>query len=309
MSALSSMMPPKIRGQILDHELMKHHTTWKLGGAADRVFIPQDYEDLLAGLEQLSEDEPLMVLGAGSNVLVREGGIRGTVIILQPGLQAIRYIPDTQLVQVEAGITLARLVSKMHELGLTGLEFLGGIPGTLGGALKMNAGAYGEWIWQSIQSVALINRKGEVQEYDASAFKVDYREIVMPAQGWFVQATFKLERGEIDMARRKLLKLNRQRVERQPLEWPSCGSVFRNPPDDFAWRLIEAAGLKGLRIGDIMVSEKHANFMINLGKGRSSDAEALIETVQKEVEDRFGITLQREVLIVGEPETDKVETV
>lgn len=283
---------------------MSLHTTWKLGGPAERLFIPQDIGDFCNYLQSSDPSEPIFVVGAGSNLLVRDGGIRGTVILLEPNLQSIKIDAEQERVVAEAGVTLARLTKEAHRHGLTGFESLAGIPGTLGGALKMNAGAYGDCIWQFVKTVTVATRAGELVELTAADVEIDYRAVKLAVEGWFVAATLHLQQGDVMAASDLLRKLNEQRAARQPLGSPSCGSVFKNPQGDNAWRVIEAAGLKGKQIGALVVSEKHANFMLNLGNGRAKDAEALIKLVQQEVKNRFGIDLETEVLIVGEFENE-----
>ena len=280
-------------------EPMSRHTSWHVGGPADVYFSPRDRADLLAFLETLPEGTPLFWLGLGSNLLVRDGGIRGVVIDTQSGLTRLERVNDTT-VTCEAGVPCARLARQCIKWGLGPAEFLAGIPGTLGGALTMNAGAFGGETWPRVRSVDVCDARGIARRRDAREYTYGYRHIVPPAAGeYFLAATleFEYKPGLTDEAMRDLLA---KRKETQPIgEW-SCGSTFTNPPGDHAARLIEAAGLKGFRIGDIMVSPKHANFLLNVEAATAADVEKLVAHIQEEVQRQFNVALVPEFRTVGE---------
>jgi UDP-N-acetylmuramate dehydrogenase len=280
------------------NEPMSRHTSWHVGGPADVFFNPRDVADLAAFLRSVPADVPVHFIGLGSNLLVRDGGVRGVVISLQGTLDGLNRINETS-VQAGAGTACARIARQCIKWGLGPAEFFAGIPGTLGGALAMNAGAFGGQTWQHVCAVVTIDRSGRTHQRAPSEYAVGYRQVVAPApEEWFTGATLAFERrpGAHEGEVRELLA---RRRAAQPIgEW-SCGSVFVNPPGDHAARLIEACGLKGLRIGDASVSAKHANFIINHGHARAADLEKLIEHVRAEVARMHGITLHPEVRIVG----------
>jgi UDP-N-acetylmuramate dehydrogenase len=271
-----------------------------VGGPAEVFFNPRDRADLGAFLRGLPSEVPVFWIGLGSNLLVRDGGIAGVVVSTHGTLDALERLSETT-VRGGAGVACARIARQCIKWGLGPAEFFAGIPGTLGGALAMNAGAFGGETWRHVVEVETIDRRGLERVRPASDYRVGYREVVAPASGeWFLSATlrFELRAGtHVDEVR----KLLARRKEAQPIgEW-SCGSVFTNPPGDHAARLIEAAGLKGYRIGDASVSQKHANFIINHGAARAADLEALIEHVRATVERQHGVSLHPEVRIVGVP--------
>ena len=278
---------------------MAKHTSWHVGGPADRYFAPRDLRDLAAFLRQLPLEVPLTWVGLGSNMLVRDGGIRGVVIATHGALAALARLNATTI-HAEAGVPCARLARQCVQWGLGPAEFLAGIPGTLGGALAMNAGAWGDETWRHVVEVDVIDRRGATHTRTPKDYDIGYRRVRGPEGEWFVAARLKFDpdpEAHTD-AIRDLLERRRQT---QPIgEW-SCGSVFTNPPGDHAARLIESAGLKGFRIGDAAVSEKHANFIINHGAASAADVEAVIRHVQAVVGERHGVQLQTEVRIVGEP--------
>jgi UDP-N-acetylmuramate dehydrogenase len=289
----------RIRGAVRFAEPMAKHTSWRVGGTADRFFEPADLDDLAAFLAQCGADEPLLWIGLGSNLLVRDGGVRGTVISTSKTLNDYRFDPDgTAWAQV--GVPCVRLARESARRGFTGTEFLAGIPGTLGGALAMNAGAFGGEIWDLVTHVESIDRTGTLRRRAATDYTVGYREVRGPAGEWFVGSQLAMERDPTAAGEQRIRTLLARRQESQPIGQPSCGSVFRNPPGDFAARLIDVSGLKGLRIGKSIVSEKHANFIINEGGASAADIEALIETVRRRVKGEQGIDLVPEVRIVGD---------
>jgi UDP-N-acetylmuramate dehydrogenase len=288
-----------LRGTLLRNEPMARHTTWRVGGAAERYYQPADIADLALFLRQLPQDEPLYWIGLGSNLLVRDGGIRGTVIATSGLLDGIERV-DEQRVRVESGVACAKVARFCAREGLAGAEFLSGIPGTMGGALAMNAGCFGGETWRLVGSVETLDRQGRLQVREASEYQVGYRHVSGPAGEWFVAARLKLEAGDAAELQARNRELLERRSSSQPTRLPNAGSVFRNPDGDHAARLIEAAGLKGRCIGGACVSEKHANFIVNTGAACAAQIEALIELVQQEVERVHGVRLQPEVKIIGE---------
>ncbi len=351
---------PGTQGELLHAVDMGGYTSWRAGGKAERLYTPADLEDLCAFLRTLDADEPVYFIGLGSNLLVRDGGLRGTVIHLHGALRRIELeqrrtnqqlprslagsTPDSNalnrsdsavpqgsempalrlpggeqgskevgtfgVVYAEAGVASPKVASFAAKHDLVGAEFLAGIPGTVGGALAMNAGCYGHETWEFVNQVLTVNRRGEIQRRAPKEYRVSYRHVEPNADlnarlagsgdEWFVAAWFLFPRGDGGKARQDIKHLLEKRIASQPLNQPNAGSVFRNPPGDYAARLIEACGMKGEKIGAAQVSEKHANFIVNLGQARASDIECLIEKVQARVAERTGIKLQREVRIVGE---------
>ena len=284
--------------RVLRNVPMSRHTSWHAGGPADLFFTPRDAGDLAAFLRQLPPGLPILWVGLGSNLLVRDGGVRGVVISTHGSLGTLDRLSATRI-HAEAGVPCARIARQCVKWGLGPAEFFAGIPGTLGGALAMNAGAWGEETWRRVLEVETIDRRGVTRKHPAADFEVGYRSVRGPEGEWFTAAslTFDARTAEGGVAIRELLERRRQS---QPIgEW-SCGSVFTNPPGDHAARLIEAAGLKGLRIGGASVSQKHANFIVNGGAASAADIEALIETIQSAVAAQFGVRLHTEVRIVGE---------
>lgn len=301
MMAAQQLQP--LRGNLLLNEPMARHTTWRVGGPADRYYQPADIDDLAMFLSQLDRDEPLFWLGLGSNLLVRDGGIRGTVIALSGMLNEMQRVGENR-VRVEAGVACAKVARFCARDGLAGAEFLCGIPGTMGGALAMNAGCFGGETWKIVESVETIDRRGELRTRSPEEYEVAYRHVSGPEEEWFVAATLKLIKGDAQGLLDANKKLLEKRGSTQPTQQPNAGSVFRNPEGDFAARLIEAAGLKGRTVGRAAVSEKHANFIVNLGGATAADIEALIALVKKAVKQQDGVELQREVHIIGEVSHD-----
>jgi len=289
-----------LKGRLRYDEPMSRHTSWRVGGPADCFFVPDDLEDLKLFLSQLAADEPLTWIGLGSNLLVRDGGIRGTVIATKNVMNELEDLPSCQI-RAGSGLPCVKLARHAVKAGLTGAEFLIGIPGTVGGALAMNAGAWGSETWNIVKSVVTINRKGEVHERDKSEFGISYRSVTRPAEEWFLSALMQLQPDINSTGSNTLSEFLSRRSQTQPIGEPSCGSVFRNPaPDMPAARLIEACGLKGFVIGSAAVSMKHANFIINQGKATADDIERLIRHVQIEVFAKHNVTLVPEVRTIGE---------
>jgi UDP-N-acetylmuramate dehydrogenase len=300
MSAQRSLeLAPEFATRVLQHVSMAKHTSWHVGGPADLFFTPRDAMDLAAFVRHLPPDVPLLWIGLGSNLLVRDGGIRGAVISTHGALGALERLSATRI-QAEAGVPCARIARQCVKWGLGPAEFFAGIPGTLGGALAMNAGAWGGETWRHVLEVDVLDRRGMRHTRKAADYQIGYRTVKGPDNEWFIGARLEFERkpGVNTEAIRELLD---KRKQTQPIgEW-SCGSVFTNPPGDHAARLIESAGLKGFRLGDASVSEKHANFIINHGAASAADIEALIAHVQQTVRQVHGIELATEVRIVGVP--------
>lgn len=293
------MVQAVLRGTLLHNEPLAKYTSWRVGGPAQRLYIPEDKDDLIDFIASLPEGEPILWIGLGSNLLVRDGGIRGTVINTKSRLKDMRLI-DSKRIYVEAGVPCAHVARFCSDLGLTGAEFLAGIPGTMGGALKMNAGAFGGETWSVVDQVEMINSQGDVIKRGKHEFEVAYRSVKGIANEWFLSAQLILQKGNSEASQQHIKALLEKRNTSQPTNKPTCGSVFKNPPGDFAARLIEASGLKGFTVGGAMVSEKHANFIENRGNATAIDIETLIEHIQYQVQSQFGIALQTEVCKVGE---------
>jgi UDP-N-acetylmuramate dehydrogenase len=296
---MAAPQTPAWRGEMRYDEPMGEHNTWRTGGRARRFYRPADLEDLCGFLRALDPQEPLLWHGLGSNLLVRDGGFHGTVIATFGILSGLEWLEDTVLC-AGAGVSCSKIARTAAKAGMVGGEFLAGIPGTLGGALAMNAGAFGGETWSLVRAVETVNRRGELQRRTPDAYRIAYRTAEGPADEWFVSAELQLQAGDAAAALAGIRELLERRNTTQPTGQPSCGSVFRNPPGDHAARLIESAGLKGRCIGGARVSEKHANFIINTGTATAADLESLIGLVQETVERQHGIRLQTEVRIVGE---------
>jgi len=292
-----------LRGVLTLNAPLAPHTSWRAGGHADVAYVPADRDDLALFLRQLPIFESVTVLGLGSNTLVRDGGVRGAVVLLHnPG--GMLAVADG-LVYAEAGVACPKLARFAARHGCAGAEFLAGIPGTVGGALAMNAGCYGGETWAQVAKVELATRDGGFVIRTPADYAVGYRSVKRAdgraADGIFTAAWFRFAPGDGDAARARIRELLARRLGSQPLDQPNAGSVFRNPPGDHAARLIESAGLKGFSIGGARVSDKHANFIVNAERQASAaDIERLIEHVQQVVATRTGVTLEREVRIIGD---------
>ncbi len=303
-----------LRGELRLNEPMARHVSWRAGGTAARAYFPADVDDLAAFLRTVSVTEPLYFCGLGSNLLVRDGGVRAAVVFTHWALRQIRVLSslensgeNTIAIYAEAGIASPKVARFAALHGAAGAEFLAGIPGTVGGALAMNAGCYGGETWDLVSSVRTIDRSGVVRQRAANEFKIGYRSVIGPGNEYFLAATFNVPRAADDSggdkSRNKIKALLGKRITSQPLQQPNAGSVFRNPPNDHAARLIEACGLKGTRIGGAEISQKHANFIVNTGGAgiaKAADIEALIDLAQNTVREKFGVELEREVRIIGE---------
>ena len=291
----------ELRGQIKADEAMASHVSWRAGGPVARAYFPADLDDLAEFLGRLRHDEPLLLVGLGSNLLVRDGGFDGTAIFTHGALSTLRREDDGRF-YAEAGVASPKLARFVANAACAEAEFLAGIPGTVGGALAMNAGCHGGETWRYVDQVLMLNRRGERILRSAEDFAIAYRHVGLKTatDEIFAAAWFRFPPGDAEAARGRMRELLEWRVAKQPLQLPNAGSVFRNPPGDHAARLIEAAGLKGTQIGGAQVSEKHSNFIVNPeGAASASAIEMLIGRVQAEVREKFGISLVREVRIVG----------
>ncbi len=291
-----------LRGELRHDEPMARHVSWRAGGAADRCYQPADTDDLALFLRGLPPGEPLLFVGLGSNLLVRDGGWRGTVILTHGAKK--RPAMDGGLIYAEAGVASPKVArfAALHDL--EGAEFLAGVPGCVGGALAMNAGCYGGETWDLVERVQTVDRAGVLRQRPKGDFEIGYRQCTPKAPGeeWFAAAWFRLEPGDGETSRGLIKELLARRIASQPLSLPNAGSVFRNPPREHAARLIESCGLKGFERGGARVSEKHANFIVNPGgAARAADIEWLIQHIQRIVYQMKGIVLQTEVRIIGEP--------
>jgi UDP-N-acetylenolpyruvoylglucosamine reductase len=318
MSEQQHFIDSALRGKLSRDVPMRKHTSWRAGGMAERMYQPADLDDLLVFLRGLPVDEPLYAVGLGSNLLVRDGGLRGTVLMLHGTLNALR-LEDDGSVFCETGVSGAKLARFVALHNLQGAEFFAGIPGTLGGMLAMNAGCYGSETWEKVLRVQIVNRHGEVSVRTPADYEIGYRHVVRnkaqdtryKAQSsslapqspeFFIAAWLQFSKGDGESARQGIKALLGKRIATQPLNLPNAGSVFRNPPNDHAARLIEQCGLKGKQIGGAQVSEKHANFIVNVAAATAADIENLINEVQVTVEQKTGVKLQCEVRIIGETE-------
>ena len=283
---------------LLKNEPLAKYTSWRVGGPAKQMYFPDGKQDLINFLSQHTEQEKLFWLGLGSNLLVRDGGINETVINTRGRLKEMHLLNDAQI-YVEAGVPCAHVARYSTEHGLCGAEFLAGIPGTMGGALKMNAGAFGGETWPIVEHVEMINAQGQITLRATDQFNIAYRSVESNREEWFVAAVLTLKKGETSKSQQKIKALLEKRALTQPTNKPTCGSVFKNPPGDYAARLIESCGLKGHQIGGACVSQKHANFIENTGNASAADIENLIEYIQDKVLKIQQVKLQVEVCIVG----------
>jgi len=287
-----------VRGEVRLNEPMSRHTSWRVGGPAETFFIPSSLEDLSLFLHDLHPSIAVFWFGVGSNLLVRDGGIPGVVVSASRILKDLERV-DTHVVRAGSGLPCTQLARQCIRWEIGPSEFFAGIPGTVGGALAMNAGAHGGETWERVESVRTIDRSGVIHERAPSEYTVGYRSVTGPSDEWFIEGTFRFD-PDVKPSKETMDNMLERRKATQPLGLPSCGSVFRNPPGDHAARLIEAAGLKGYSIGGAEVSEKHANFIINRGNATATDVEELIEHVRHAVIEKHDVELVHEVRIVGE---------
>lgn len=289
----------RLRGVLKRNEPLAKHTSWRVGGPADRFYVPADLEDLCLFLSRQDANEVYIWLGLGSNVLVRDGGIRGTVIAVAGVLDQLE-IRGTSTIRVGAGVPCNKFARFAANAELAGVEYLAGIPGTIGGALTMNAGAFGGETWDRVTAVVTVNRYGELHTRNRAEYQVGYRYVKQPADEWFVAADFQLLPDTEGQAHSRIREHLARRSTSQPTGEASCGSVFRNPPQDSAARLIDNCGLKGKRIGGALISSKHANFIINDNDASAADIEQLILYTRQTVREKTGVELETEVKIIGE---------
>jgi D-alanine-D-alanine ligase len=318
-----------LRGKLSFDEPMRRHTSWRAGGAAAQLFKPADLDDLRVFLCCQPLTEPLVAVGLGSNLLVRDGGVKGTVLLLHGALTELSLTTDGT-VYVQAGVPGAKLARYAALHNLRGAEFFAGIPGTVGGMLAMNAGCYGSEIWQHVAKVQVVTRSGELKVRTPQEYQIGYRSVELISklkvgsgkwenressdspltthhspfiqEEFFVGAWLKFEKGDGEIARQQIRELLTKRINSQPLSLPNAGSVFRNPPGYYAARLIEMCGLKGMCIGGAQVSDKHANFIVNVGGATAADIENLINAVRETVAVKTGVQLHQEVKIIGDTE-------
>lgn len=289
-----------LRGQLLVNEPMSSHTTWKTGGQADYLYTPADKEDLVQLLRQLPVDMPLHWIGLGSNLLVRDGGVRGLVLRTSKGLKEMRFLAEHKM-YIESGVSCAQVARQSTKNGLTGVEFLAGVPGSFGGALAMNAGAFGGETWNWVTQINCLDRAGNSHLIANGEIEVGYRTVKLPDGLWIISAELQLAPSLDGVEGRERIKsLLDKRSRSQPIQTANAGSVFRNPENDFAARLIEACGMKGEIFGDAQISELHANFIINRGAATSEEIEILIGKVRQQVKQDSGVDLEAEIRIIGE---------
>lgn len=288
-----------LRGERLFDVPMSEYVTWRAGGKAKQMYKPADLDDLAVFLHQLPREEPLLWIGRGSNLLVRDGGFVGTVIATAGRLMSMAQI-EPGLIRVEAGVSCAKVARGLVRESLVGVEFLIGIPGCMGGALAMNAGAFGGQTWDLVEQVETIDRDGVITVRDKAQFEIAYRRVDSPREEYFVAAHLRLEEGDRAAAEGRVSLFLSQKNRSQPTQKKTCGSVFKNPEGDFAAQLIESVGLKKSSIGGAVVSDQHANFIENCGGASATDIEQLMIFVQQKVEATHGIRLEPEVSIVGD---------
>lgn len=304
MTELQHLVNPALRGKLSCDVTMRKYTSWHTGGVAERMYQPADLDDLLVFLRNLPADEQLYAVGLGSNLLVRDGGLRGTVLMLHGTMSALHLELDGS-VYAEVGVPGAKLARFAAAHDLQGAEFFAGIPGTLGGMLAMNAGCYGSETWEKVLRVQTVNRHGEVYVRTPADYEIGYRHVAKretknEQDEFFIAAWLQFSKGDGESARQGIKALLNKRIASQPLNMPNAGSVFRNPKGDYAARLIEQSGLKGRQIGGAQVSERHANFIVNTGAATAADIENLIIEVQAVVAQETSVKLQCEVRIIGE---------
>jgi UDP-N-acetylmuramate dehydrogenase len=278
---------------------MRRYTSIRVGGPADSLIYPKDVNELRkVTLHAKRKGIPVVILGKGTNLIVRDKGIRGWVVSLTQGLKKIRS--DGEVIEAEAGTTLQRLVQFSARKGLAGVEALFGIPGTVGGGLAMNAGAWGVEMKDVTLSVLFLNEDGEIVERSRPRLRFSYRRLDFPSSWIILKGRFQLKRGDREAILEKMKFYSEMRRKTQPLDCPSAGSIFRNPQEGPAGKWIEEAGLKGFRIGQAKVSDLHANFIINLGKATAGEVIEVMEWVERKVKEEMGVSLAREVKVIGE---------
>jgi UDP-N-acetylmuramate dehydrogenase len=289
-----------IKGRVLFDAPMRQFTSMKVGGPADSLLFPKDADELKKVIRFARRKKiPFLILGKGTNLVVRDKGVRGWVINLTQGMKKIKI--DGEMIEAEAGLSLQQLVQFSIQKGLTGLEPFYGIPGTVGGGLAMNAGAWGAELKDVLLSVTLMKEDGEIVERSRSRLRFSYRGLVIPPSWIILKGRFQLKKGKKEEILERVKSYSEMRKRKQPLDYPSAGSIFKNPKEGPAGKWIEKAGLKGFRIGQAMVSDRHANFIINLGRAKADEVIRLMEFIEKKIYEEKGISLEREVKVVGEP--------
>jgi UDP-N-acetylmuramate dehydrogenase len=301
--AFRAKIQAAVSGAVIFDEPLSRYTSFGVGGEADAVIFPKNRGELRGAVACLVEEAvPFMPVGNGTNLIVRDGGYRGVVISLR-GLHDLRMEEGADgaiCVHAEAGAPLACVVDLSLREGIAGMEFCAGIPGSVGGAVRMNAGAYGREIKDVVEKVAFMTGKGEIMEHGKGGLNFTYRMLDLPPDLLILAAAFSLVRGDISETRKKIEKILAMRKEKHPLIYRNAGSIFKNPPGISAGRIIEETGLKGLQMGDARISEVHGNFIVNLGRAKAADVLALIDAVKKRVFEKKGIVLETEVCIIGE---------
>jgi UDP-N-acetylmuramate dehydrogenase len=288
-----------IEGRVIFDAPMRQFTSIKVGGPADSLFFPKNVDELRKVVRYARRRSiPFLILGKGTNLIVKDRGIRGWVISLTQGMKKVQL--EGEVVEAEAGLLLQRLVQFSIQKGLTGLEPFFGIPGTVGGGLVMNAGAWGVELKDVLLSVTLMKEDGEVIERSRPRLKFSYRVLALPPSWIILKGRLQLKKGKKEEILEQIKSYSEIRKRTQPLDYPSAGSIFKNPKEGPAGKWIEEAGLKGFRMGQAMVSDRHANFIINMGKATAEDVINLMECVEKKIYEEKGISLEREVRVVGE---------
>jgi len=286
-----------VKGNLRKNVSLKEYNTWKVGGKAEYFFEPKNLDDLITFLKNINKKN-VTFLGNGSNVLIRDGGINGFVICLKSSLNNYKLKQNNEFI-FEAGLSCMKIAQITARENFTGLEFLCGIPGSLGGALAMNAGCYGGNVWEYVTSVDLIDKKGNILKKTKEDFKISYRKINLDKDLFFISATFSLKENLLKNSSSIIKEYLKDRRSKQPTGQPSCGSVFKNPENSHAASLIDSLGLKEYKIGGAQVSKKHANFIISNKTASSLDIENLIEYIQKKVYEKKKIYLETEVKFIG----------
>ena len=281
---------------------MSQYTTFRVGGRVDAIYFTQNLSNLKRMVKYLSgEGIPYLVVGRGSNLLVKDGGLQGVVIMLQGELASFEQDEkNNRIIAAGGGLSIVEFLSHCKLMGLGGLEFLAGIPGTVGGAVAMNAGAFGKDMGSITQDIEMVTEQGDLVVMDQSQINFSYRTASIPRGAVIVKARFELNKEDPDTIAQRIAEYMSRRKAKQPLEYPSGGSIFKNPPNDYAGRLIENAGLKGKRIGKALISPKHANFIVNTGGAKAEDILALMDLIRKKVREETGIELEPEIKVVGE---------
>ena len=290
---------PDLRGRVLANQSLAELTWFRVGGPAQLLFMPEDESDLSYFLAHLPGDLPVTVIGLGSNLIVRDGGVPGSAVRLGRGFNEIMI--EGARVRAGAAVPDVKVARAAQEAGISGLSFMRGIPGAVGGALRMNGGAYGRETKDALIEARAVDRSGRVHVLGNADLRYSYRHCGAPDDFIFTEATFAGEPGDPSVIAAEMEKITASREQTQPVKSRTGGSTFKNPPGGKAWQLIDAAGCRGLKRGDAQVSEMHCNFLINLGNATAADIETLGETVRRKVEEQSGVSLQWEIKRIGLP--------